>query len=328
MRPPEPRSLAGWLVVLATAITPACIVDSVAEDPYASSPHPRARDGSSSPAVGPAVPPSIDAGPTVMGSADAGAPAFETGAASGACNLSGHWLISLRTVAQGLGVRQAGVWWHYYELEQSGSDLNVKQGLVCGSEVYPVDILAAAVEFRASFDSIVQKNSHAGRRGTVAVSGDKCSVTFQRAYTIVGATASHYANPMTQLPSLEQRATGSTPGWEDWDADGQPASSLNVSGIVAGTRYTVLRVWSDWKGTIAPGATSFKLSVPEWGQDEAILGATSDLLKMTGVPDADAKLHFAQLARLTPDQVQGDAVAICASIRSLAPTLTADANGQ
>jgi hypothetical protein len=330
MRPLEHGSFAGMLLVLATSLTPACITDSVPDDLYAPSDRPQAKDAGSAAPVsmlggGSNVTPALDAGSTPMVTSDAGPAAFEAGVA-GPCNLGGHWLISMRTVAQGLGVQQIGLWWHYYEIEQSGSDLNVKKGLVCGSEVYPLDILAAAVEFRASFDSIAQKNSHAGRRGTVTASGAKCTVSFERAYSVVGATTPYYANPSIPLPSLEQRASGSTPGWEDWDGDGQPAASLNVSGIVAGTRYTVLRVWNDWKGTIAANASSFKLSVPDWGQDEAILGATNDLLKMTGVPVADAKLHFAQFAKLVPEQVQGDAVAVCANIRKLAPSLTAEAN--
>jgi hypothetical protein len=330
MRPQQRSACAQWLLAFCTSLTHACITDNVPDDPYASSDRPQTKDAGTPPpgsmlGGGPVVTPALDAGAAPMITTDAGPAVFEAGTA-GPCNLSGHWLISLRTVAQGLGVQQAGLWWHYYEIEQSGSELNVKRGLVCGSEVYPVDLLAAAVEFRASFDKIAQNNSHMGRRGTVTASGASCAVSFTRAYSIVGATTPHYADPNTQLPTLEQRATGNTPGWEDWDGDGQPASSLNVSGIVAGTRYTVLRVWSDWKGTVAAGASTFKLSVPDWGQDEAILGATNDLLKMTGVPVADARLHFAQFAKLTPEQVQGDTLTVCANIRRLAPMLTPEAN--
>lgn len=330
MRPLQQSTCARLLLAVCTSVTHACITDSVPDDPYASSERPQPKDaGSTAPdsilAGGPVVTPALDAGAVPIKMTDAGPAVFEAGTA-GPCNLGGHWLISLRTVAQGLGVQQAGLWWHYYEIEQTGSDLSVKRGLVCGSEVYPVDLLAAAVEFRASFDNIAQKNSHTGRRGTVTANGASCAVSFERAYSIVGATTPHYADPNTPLPTFEQRATGSTPGWEDWDGDGQPASSLNVSGIVAGTRYTVLRVWSDWKGTVGADASNFKLSVPDWGQDEAILGATNDLLKMTGVPVANTKLHFAQFAKLTPEQVQGDAVTVCANIRKLAPMLTPDAH--
>lgn len=327
MRPFEHGYAPATLLLLSASVAPACLTDSVPPDIYAS-PARSPADAAARDAGArnePADQRATDTGPS--GSDDAGAnlPAPGTGGDSGPCDLTGHWLISQRQIAQGLGVRQAGLWWYYYELEQSGGTITVKKGLVCGGEVRPVDLLAAAVEWSAAWPAITAKNSHAGRRGTVTSAGSDCMVSFERAYAVVGATTPYYADARNPLPSVDQKGSGDTPGWEDWDGDGQPAVSLIVSGIVTGTRYTALRAWNEWSGKISAGATNFKLP-STWNQDEAILGATSDLLKQTGVPDADRSLHFAQFARLMPDQVQGDPEAMCATVRSLAPTLTSDAD--
>jgi hypothetical protein len=224
-------------------------------------------------------------------------------------------------------VKQRVAWWFYYELEQTGSQLDVRRGLVCGTQVFPIDALSAAVELEASFPALTANNSHAGRAGRVAASGESCSVSFERAVVVVGATTPFYTDEGTPLPGLDQPASDTSPGWEDWDADGNPAVSLHVSGLVEGTRYTALRAYSEWSGTIPSAAASpVELRVSDWGQEEAVLGVTAEVLKQTGVPDADRSGHFVQLARLEPGQAQGDDDSVCASIRQLAPLLTPEAN--
>jgi hypothetical protein len=189
-----------------------------------------------------------------------------------------------------------------------------------------LDALGASVEFEASFPELVSKNSHQGRKGRVVASGTGCSISFDRAYSVVGATLPYYADPTIPLPKLDEQASQAAPGWEDWDEDGQPGVSLHVSGIAQGARYTALRSFSDWSGSVAATTAKFQLAVTDWGQDEAVLGATSDLLKQTGVPDANTDGDFVQFARLSPGQVQGDAESVCATVRQLAPTLTPEAN--
>lgn len=245
---------------------------------------------------------------------------------AGACDLSGRWLITQRTIASGLGVKQRAAWWFYYEIDQTGSALNVTRGHVCGSQVFPVDALSAAVELEASFPALIENNSHAGRRGRVAANGDRCDVSFERAVVVLGATMPFYTDEANALPTLDQPASDGSPGWEDWDEDGNPAVSLHVSGLVEGSRYTALRAFSVWNGSMAAGASSFRLPVTDWGQEEAVLGVTAEVLEQTGVPDADRSGHFIELARLTPEQAAGDAALVCATVRRLAPLLTPDAN--
>jgi hypothetical protein len=288
--------------------------EPAAERPAASDPEPASER---TPAASPAPVSAPSASDLEVGvRADAGA----------GCDLRGQWLITQHTIASGLGVKQRAAWWFYYEIEQAGSDLTVTRGLVCGSQVFPVDPLSASVEFDASFPAMIANNSHAGRRGTATASGDGCSVSFERAIIVVGATTPFYASETNPLPTLDQPASDTSPGWEDWDEDGNPAVTLHVSGLVEGERYTALRAFVEWSGTIPAGVATFRLPVSDWGQEESVLGVTAELLKETGVPDADRSGHFTQFARLQPDQVQGDASAICAAVRQLAPTLTPDAN--
>jgi hypothetical protein len=254
-------------------------------------------------------------------------PGAEAGAASnGPCDLTGHWLISQHTVEQGLGVKQGGVWWFYYQLEQSGSDVTVKKGLVCAGRVFPIDLVAANVDWEKAWPAIVEKNTqHTGRLAKVTTSGTNCSVAFDPIYSVLGATSPYYADDSIALPLVAEKAAGDTPGWEDWDGDGKPGVSLIVTGIANGQRYTALRNLQDWGGKFTAGAATFKLPAVA-KQDQSVLGVTNDLLKTSSVTDADPAVHFAQFAKLKPEQVKGDDQELCATIRELAPKLTPEAN--
>lgn len=316
------------LAILLTVAAPACVSDSAPPEVRTERAEPSGSPGRDDSAASPSAAPvrgASTAAPAAQPSPSASAPTPGT-AGTGACDLSGQWLITQRTIASGLGVKQRVAWWFYYDLEQQGSELRVNEGLVCGSQVFPVDPLSAAVEFDASFPALIENNSHVGRRGTVVDDGEGCSVSFERAVVVVGATTPFYTDESNPLPALDQPASDTAPGWEDWDEDGNPAVSLHVSGLIEGSRYTVIRAFSEWSGTVVKGATAFQLDVSDWGQDEAVLGVTAELLKQTGVPDPDRSGHFTEFARLAPEQVRGDASAICATVRELAPTLTPDAN--
>ena len=336
-----------------SAVLPACITDSVPPDAYVPSP------GSQRDAAVDAgrPPPKTDAGPSTMRDTGAGMepdddpedepgdnpdgnpdpipgddagtdpPPSEAGVVdNGPCDVTGHWLITEHGVHQALGVRQTAMSWYYYELEQNGGDVKVKKGLACGGQVVPLDLFGAGVEWEAAYPAILAKNPHTGRLGKVSSSGMNCSISFDPAFTILGATTPHYADPNIPLPTVDEEASGDTPGWEDWDNDGNPGVSYYVSGFATGTRYSVQRVFNDWtNGNYSPGATTIKLKAAIY-QDESVLGATSDIIKTLSVPDTDESLQFTQFARLDADQVQGDDASLCATVRELAPTLTPEAN--
>ena len=68
----------------------------------------------------------------------------------------------------------------------------------------------------------------------VDTSGSKCSVSFEKRYGVIGATEAYYVEPSQTMPTVSQEAMGTPPGWEDWDNDGNPGYTLNVSGLAPG----------------------------------------------------------------------------------------------
>lgn len=322
------RALLGFLV-FCSSLQAACITDSVPADIYASAGPQKAPDTSGSMSPSTADPDDADgeeAPPTEemeeMDGMEEDEPSGDAPPNS-KCDLSGRWLITERLIATGLGVKQASVAWRYYEIEQSGDKLAVAKGLLCGGQIQPVDAVSAAVDYHAAWPKILSQNPQGGRKGSAEATSSGCSVAFDRATVVFGATTPHYLDMSRALPT--EQASGSTPGWEDWDNDGKPGISLHVSGLASGTRYAATRTWATWKGDISSGADRFKLATI-WGTDESVLGVTTDILKASGVPDSDPKLHFAEFARLSEGQVSGDDAAICAKVRQLAPMLTPNAN--
>ena len=113
-----------------------------------------------------------------------------------------------------------------------------------------------------------------------------------------------------------------SPGWEDWDGDGQPGITGFISGTVTGKIFVAPRLWTELSGSVAETGERFELSLA-WDQEYNMLSYDgSPLLASEAVRAADPKLHFAELARLSPTQATGDDLSICRAIVELAPTLT------
>jgi hypothetical protein len=227
---------------------------------------------------------------------------------------------------EALGVRQAIRTWFFYEIAQSGEALTVSKGLHCGYDVVPLVPLGANVDLRKAFPKLMSENPHAGRKGTSKVNGAGCAVAFDRIYSVDGATAAYYRDPSHPLPTPEQQATGSTPGWEDFDADGKPGSSYSITGLVSGKIHIAGRTSSEWTGTV-PNVTNVFTLANNGSTEEALLGYEgSELLASTFVKANDPTLHIAEMARLGDGQAVGDDTAVCQAVRTLAPTLTPKGN--
>ncbi len=146
-----------WL--LCSTLLLGCITDTVPPDIYSTgqSYEPAVADGPGSDMDRPDMPENPDSpdSPDPLEPPVSDMPARDASIGSDppseGCDLSGEWLVTERNVASGLGVKQAGVTWFYYEIEQSGNQLQVKRGLVCGSQVKPVDAVSAAVNYSAAW---------------------------------------------------------------------------------------------------------------------------------------------------------------------------------
>lgn len=266
------------------------------------------------------------AGSTAASAGSGGAGGAGGTNAGGACDMSGRWMITRREVADGLGQLQSSHSWLYYEIEQQGEQLTITRSLNCGHDVTALTPLGANADMSKSWPSVLAKSNEDGRTGTSKVSAGGCDIHFDKIVRAEGVTVPYYDDPAVPLATVDEPASGSTPGWEDWDEDGHPGITITLSGGITGDLYVAIRAWNELSGTAPSTAGTLKLA-SDWGQNENVLGYNgSPLLTSQGVRAADASLHFAELARLGDDQATGDDTAVCAAIRALAPMLTPNAN--
>lgn len=166
------------------------------------------------------------------------------GAASAGCDLEGRRLVVQR---DGINVPsprvdQAIQSWLYYEVQQDGSALTVIRGLDCGYRVMPLPpppapTLAATGDASAAWPGILANDTHTGRTGSFVAEGSGCRIHFDDEYSVRGATASYFEDPSRPLPAPgSPAATAGLPGWEDWDADGNPGITVKVDSVLVGAR--------------------------------------------------------------------------------------------
>jgi hypothetical protein len=262
-----------------------------------------------------------EAGPAPM--VDSGMPP----ASAGPCDMTGRWLGTVHYVTDALGQLQYSHTYLYYEIQQTGSAFTVSKGLHCGDDALGAGDFAATVDLRGSWPGTMARVQHMGRAGASEEVSGGCQVSFDKWYTVRGATLPHYLDPSTTLPTAEEPASDSTPGWEDWDMDGNPGVTGVISGVVSGKIFTAPRQWTQISGTVADVTSLIRLPLM-WDQEQNVMSVDgSPLLTSTAVRAADAALHFTQFARLQDGEAVGDDAAICAAIVQLAPTLTSEASG-
>jgi hypothetical protein len=241
---------------------------------------------------------------------------------SGPCDLTGRWLVVIRMVTDALGTMSASHEWFYDELTQSGTQVSVSKGLHCGKDFRGLSAVSGNADFHKVWPAMMAKSSDTGRKGVSDATSSGCQVSLEKRYEVIAVTVPYYLDPSHPLPPASQQAAGGTPGWEDWDQDGQPGYTLTVSGLATGQLYMADRTWTMMSGTIAASASSFDLAV-DWGDEQDVLGLNGPAILMetaTATKDSDASQHFATFVRLTDTQATGDDTSVCSAIRSLAPS--------
>lgn len=244
------------------------------------------------------------------------------------CDLTGRWLLTMHKVTEALGNQQTGHTYVYYELKQQGDVVTVEKGVMCGLDALSEGSFAVTVDFSAAWPGIRKNVQLAGRKGSSVVTASGCQVDFAKEYSVLGATTPHYLDPATALPTAEEMAAAGRPGWEDWDGDGQPGITGTCAGTVTGKIFSAVREWSSLSGVVADVRSHFTLPL-SWDSEPNIMAFDgSPFLGSSAVRAADAALHFAQLARLQPNEaVGGDDATICSAVIALAPALTPEAAG-
>lgn len=297
----------------------ACAPDSVEPGPAA----PDAGADSAAVAMADVAPaPDLVTGPAAVGP-PTGKPPRDPG-----CDLNGRWLVAQRELATAIGQEQAAHNWFYLEVRHEDADVVVTRGLHCGYEVVKKSALSASVDSSGAWAAFLARNSSTGRRGTFVKEGAGCRLTLQREYTVRGATVAYYSNPATKLPARTERAEGATPGWEDWDGDGNPGISLVVtSSLASGTLYTCQRDWTEYGGpTQAP--PKFKVAITYGGEQVALGRAAGapQVIEATSAPSSDASQHYAWWHRLPDGAATGSDAEICAGVRAMRNQLVPEAN--
>ena len=245
------------------------------------------------------------------------------------CDLGGRWLVAQRVLAAALGQVQASHNWFYYEIRHEGAELVVTRGLHCGFEVVKKSSLSASVDSSGGWPAFLLHNRSTGRRGSFIREGAGCRLRLEREYVVRGATVAHYSNPANPLPTRTQKAEGQTPGWEDWDGDGNPGVSLVVSSSLAsGTLYTCQRDWTEYAGATPASAPKLKVAL-SYGVQQVALGrapGSPQAIETTSAPSSDPAQHYAWFHRLQPGEATGTPAEICAAVRSLKDRLVPEAN--
>lgn len=266
--------------------------------------------------------------PATAAAASSATPAPRMAAAAGACDLSGKWLLALHTVTDGLGNLQYTHEYIYYEIEQAAEALTVKKSLFCSSSTAGGGTFAVTVDYTPATQAALLKNvKETGRTGTSMSVAGGCKIQFAKQYRVLGATLPYYLDPATTLPSANDMAASGKPGWEDWDADGRPGVTGNCSGTVNGKIFVASRQWNVLSGTVPNVSSVIELGV-DWDMEPNVMAFDgSPFLGSSAVRAAGASLHFAQLARLSNEQVAADDATTCKNLVALAPTLTPEAAG-
>jgi hypothetical protein len=251
---------------------------------------------------------------------DGGEPPRDSGAippVDPECDLRGRWLVSQRFVAEAVGEKQGSHGWFYLEVRHEGASITVQKGLHCGYNVTPITPLGGKVDCAAAWPSFLAKNSSTGRRGTFVKSGTVCRLKLDPEYTPRGVTLPHYLNPAYPLPTASQPAQGNVPGWEDWDGDGNPGVTLNVTGLASGKIYSAQRERTVYEGDVPLAAAKFKVPIAV-GTENVVLGRMGPiLLESPSSISSDASLHYAWFARLADDQALGSDAEACLAVRAL-----------
>ncbi len=220
------------------------------------------------------------------------------------CDLSGTWImrqITFSDADNGLNTASA---WFFYEVQQTGKDLVVAEGLNCGVEVSGGSGLSRVVVSMTpdTVRGMIDRLGGTGRAGRYESDGaGGCTLSFEDMAFVRGATIEFYGelkpgyetmDPTTeQLFVHELPAPGSdeavydgggtlvSPGWEDWEPDGNPGVRFVVDVFLfGGSRHSVQRELISYGGTTPADATEFTVGVSFPSQEEIVHQSDNDFL--------------------------------------------------
>ena len=254
------------------------------------------------------------------------------------CDMSGLWMVAQITVSEALGLPQSSTAWHFFELSQTGTTVEVSDHYDCGIQV----VGTAQVNLsRAALEAQMEYNGQKGRKGTMRKEGDSCVFEFEPFWSVRGAEAERFLpggirNSTESIAAVSAMLPLPTPdhldGAIDPDGDGILGLAFEVSGLISGTRNAVQRDWNRW--FTAPG---FEITPnvnwdeglvvrADFDNDEQVLDPPSGFLASSAAPKTNAE-HEVRLRFLGRDasdpravaMMQGTKVETCYAIQDALP---------
>ncbi|MFH1575180.1 MAG: hypothetical protein ABIG68_14455, partial [Acidobacteriota bacterium] len=252
------------------------------------------------------------------------------------CDLTGKWISVQRTLTYALegAVVQSGHKWDYWEMEQSGADAVTTRGLRCGLQVVDrseVSTTNVGVS-QALWEGEMLHSRSDGRKAVYGANeSDQCYLHFEQRYLVRGATVDYFIDPEVPLQEAAEPATETTPGWEDWDGDGNPGVTYAITGVLSGELYVAQRDWNEYQGITPKGSDKFKLGVV-WNTEQLSLGRNPPSMPSAdSVASTEAGDNFVWFARVDGlqqwDLPEGaDDLTVCARMRELKDDLLPEGN--
>ncbi len=264
------------------------------------------------------------------------------------CDMTGTWLSLQRSLglAPAVGVAQTTHTLQYWEIEQIGDRFVATRSMTCGKQTRPefdcqdCGTLDTGVSYTQRWqEGNALHSEESCRAGTFRANGNGgCEFTLDRGWEIRGATwpeaytgsptdtnqlleASIKVLPSEAMPT-EAECPG-TPGLEDWDDDGHPGVTLNISGLIQGELHVVQRRWWQAEGgeavsdltAIPPYADQFRAQVT-WDTQQNIISNIGISISAESQPHHVLEEHYVEWFRLTPRQAaivrDGDDLMTCA----------------
>ncbi|MFW6050219.1 MAG: hypothetical protein ACODAU_03535 [Myxococcota bacterium] len=253
------------------------------------------------------------------------------------CDLTGHWMAEKITVSEatlGEGILATTHNYFYYHIVQDGDAFEIVDSLHCGFFVDALVQVSVSTRTREALRCI---NDSDGREGTSAPSGDECTISFDTFYAVRGLSPPDYwldddwagastgegtpskadpENPDCECNTVEcvcddtgRYDPGSdTPGWEDWDQDGNPGITLRPGDD---EWYVHMRDWDRYMGTVPQEASGppqeFRLDV-EWSNVTTVMGRVGAITSDEDpARDEDHHVNFKRMADAPDRDAMGDA---------------------
>lgn len=164
------------------------------------------------------------------------------------------------------------------------------------------------------------RTTTAGRIGTSIDSGAECQVSFERLYSVMGASSGSLQLPgrVGGNPDLNTFPALTAGDAQDWDEDGNAGLTYIVtnSPIGSGTKYVLQRRWRELSGPVAYKASEFLIPIA-WDVEELVVAASNVFL--TSSASVRQSPHMAKYQRVVSSVVGASDNETCANLRALMP---------